>query len=144
MHPKVIDLADDLHTNSWFQYGNLNSCVKTTKEGRQGCKLGGIIFNGVYNEALKEVRDTLREKGIILNVKTKKEASFWERVSEEEQVDTQEVVEATFVDDEGSMLMSNSPRALDMAIHVLLTALRETFKKFQIEIHWKKESRSVF
>lgn len=36
----VVELIRSLHTNSWFQYADLDTFIVANKGGRQGCKLG--------------------------------------------------------------------------------------------------------
>ena len=66
---KVLRLMNALHTKAWACYGDLPSVIISRRGGRQGCILGGTIFNGVYSVAMKEVRLRLREKGIAFNAK---------------------------------------------------------------------------
>ena len=43
--PKVCALISSLHTGSWFKYQDLDTLIIACKGGRQGCKLGALIFN---------------------------------------------------------------------------------------------------
>ncbi|CAE8719304.1 unnamed protein product [Polarella glacialis] len=67
--PKVAALVNSLHTNTWFRYEDLQTIIVTSKGGRQGCKLGAIIFNMVYARALTMLRTKLEQHGIILQVR---------------------------------------------------------------------------
>ena len=52
-HPGAVELIKSLHTNSWFKFSDLDTGIISNKGGRQGCKLGGLIFNLIYAKALK-------------------------------------------------------------------------------------------
>ena len=67
--PKVVALIASLHTGSWFQYKDLDTVILSIKGGRQGCKLGSIVFNMVYARALYSVRYKLKKQGIGLVVR---------------------------------------------------------------------------
>ena len=68
--PKAQALANALRSNSWFAYGTLTLVVKAPLGGRQGCKIGGAVFNAVYAIALVAIRDELETEGIFLSVQT--------------------------------------------------------------------------
>ena len=40
-----LEMFKSLHTNSWFVYGGLDTVIVCSRGGRQGCRLGGIVFN---------------------------------------------------------------------------------------------------
>jgi len=64
----IVKLMTSLHSSSWFSYGTLQSVILTRIGGRQGCMLGDLILNLVYERALRELRDQLRDNGLILQV----------------------------------------------------------------------------
>ena len=74
---ELSQLAGVLHTNSWYQYGELDSCIVAPTVGRQGCKLGGIIFKIVYNEALDELTVLLVESGVVQSITKAGAFLFW-------------------------------------------------------------------
>ena len=41
---KAARMFNALHTRSWAVYGSLESIVISNKGGRQGCKMGGVLF----------------------------------------------------------------------------------------------------
>ena len=47
--PKARALTTAIHIGSWFRYGDLQTVITTELGGRQGCKLGSLIFNGGYS-----------------------------------------------------------------------------------------------
>jgi hypothetical protein len=136
---KVQSLLNGLHSHAWFKYGNLESMIVSTKGGRQGCKLGGIIFNGIYERALAVVRGKLKDAGTILVLKLADGTPFWSSRTPEacETVDV-DVIEVTFVDDEAAITMASSPVKLEKAISIVVDAFNRTFAEFGLTINWKK------
>ncbi|CAK0883186.1 unnamed protein product [Prorocentrum cordatum] len=61
---KLTRLVVALHTKSWFQADGADSFAYTRTGGRQGCKLGGLMFNCCYTLALNQLVQALREAGI--------------------------------------------------------------------------------
>ena len=51
--PKLSALVNGLHSKAWARYGECDSYIVSSKGGRQGCKLGGMVFNAAYALALK-------------------------------------------------------------------------------------------
>ena len=60
---KVAKLISAIHTHSWMEHECAKEVVVTTRGGRQGCKIGGVIFGAVYAQALKELRCDMRRFG---------------------------------------------------------------------------------
>ena len=73
---KICRMINAIHTMSWARYGNLTLVIVSSKGGRQGCKLGGIIFNAIFTLAMEEVRGKLSSGGIIFEAKFLKDAPF--------------------------------------------------------------------
>ena len=73
---EYVELMTSLHSSSWFTYGKLRSALVTRKGGRQGCKLGDLIFNLVYERALTELREKLRGTGAIMNLDWRPDIPF--------------------------------------------------------------------
>ena len=136
--PKVEALVRGLHTKAWFRVGDNESVVVTSTGGRQGCKLGGIIFNSVYEQALEQVRQRLRSAGVVLVLKVAGSEPFW--ASDDGTWDTSDapVVEVTYVDDEAAVVVSRSPAALDTAIEILLQSYVDVFSDYGLVINWQK------
>jgi hypothetical protein len=136
--PKVEALVRGLHTKAWFRVGDNESVVVTATGGRQGCKLGGIIFISVYEQALEQVRQRLRTAGIVLVLKGAGAEPFWS--SDDGTWDTSDtpVVEVTYVDDEAAVVVAPSPAALDIAIDILLRSYVEVFSDYGLVINWHK------
>ena len=53
---KVVQLVKSLHSFAWFRNDGLESFIVSRSGGRQGCKLGSIVFNIAYALALSKLR----------------------------------------------------------------------------------------
>ena len=143
--PKVQSLVAGLHTKAWFQVGDLETYVVTSTGGRQGCKLGGVIFNCIYERVLSKVLDRMHDAKVVLKLRCSINRSFWESPCESDSAEEVSVVDVTFVDDEAAMIMAESPRALDVAIDSVLEAFVEVFHAFGLIINWSKgKSEALF
>ena len=67
---KVAKLIFAIHTHSWMKHECAKQVVVTTRGGRQGCKIGGVIFGAVFAQALKDLRCDLRRSGLIRSEST--------------------------------------------------------------------------
>ena len=141
----VVELIRSLHTNTWFRYADLDTIIVTHRGGRQGCKLGGIIFNLIYARALHKLRGKLLKEGVVLKLRYDPHQPFFGKAranSDEHQLVP--IVEATYVDDEALFLSASSPKALDSAISILLTELISTFAAQGFQINWApKKSEAI-
>eukprot|EP00973_Karenia_brevis_P082262 11404024-Karenia_brevis.AAC.1 len=108
---KVAALVNCLHATCWSMYGDLSSCITSVTGGRQGCKLGGDIFNLAYGQAMAVARKRLQHEGIVFNAKFYHDTPFWDLgdFTPEGNLDfqVQEIVEASFVDDTALVLTSS-------------------------------------
>ncbi|CAK0880854.1 unnamed protein product [Prorocentrum cordatum] len=122
--PKVTSLVARLHEGSWFSYGSLGTVVRSHKGGRQGCIFGATVFNAGYSVPIKMLHEEMRRKGITLRVRSGGKA-FWGTTEDdgEEAATEEEIIDATFVDDECIVLVAASPQLLDRAIQTLLEVL---------------------
>ena len=57
--PVVRDLVRGVHSNAWFRVGGRETVVAASTGGRQGCKLGGLIFAVDDDDALKLTRSEM-------------------------------------------------------------------------------------
>ena len=73
--PNVIATVNSLHTSTFFKVPGNSSLLVTAAGGRQGCKLGALVFNLVYSVALRTLRRKLESAGIILRVSVQRSAS---------------------------------------------------------------------
>ena len=66
----VAAMVADLHSGTWLSVGtdplgDLTEVVETLKGARQGCQTGALIFNVIYELALKRIRDKARAAGLL-------------------------------------------------------------------------------
>ena len=66
---KVREIIISLHSGSWFKVGSSPDLVVARRGGRQGCKLGAIVFNSIYAVALSHVRTSIQKHNSVLIVK---------------------------------------------------------------------------
>ena len=63
--PDVHALLTGMHQGAWFRMdGPEADFILTARGGRQGCRLGGLVFNMIYARALRRMRERLAEKGV--------------------------------------------------------------------------------
>ena len=91
---------------------------------------------------------TLTTHGIALRLKVKRNCPFWAKVAEDDgDTEMQDVVEATYVDDECIILVASTAKALDLAIDALLQHLICIFRTYAFKINWargKSEAMLVY
>ena len=117
-NPVAEALARSLHTAAWFQLPADTHLLVTRTGGRQGCKLGAVLFNMVYSVALRRVTAALAERGIVTRITTSGAGPFWGGAQSEWHWGSDHgvpFVEITYVDDEAIMIASRSPAALEAA-----------------------------
>ena len=127
-------MAQTLHEGAWFKVGASESVITSKTGGRQGCKLGGIIFNSAYSIALDIMAWELAKAGVAFRVRVP-EGAFWDTVNEDN-ADYEDVVDVAFVDDECIVLLAKTPKLLDVAIQALLRILVVTFGNMHLAINW--------
>ena len=76
INPKAASLVRELHTKSWSQYQGCDTFVYTKTGGRQGCKLGGVVFNNAYALALIALQELLKAEGVTASIR-RKTGPFW-------------------------------------------------------------------
>jgi hypothetical protein len=135
--PVVAELIRGLHSMAWFQVDGRPSVVATSTGGRQGCKLGGLIFAICYEQALSMMREALVTAGIAIKFKYSSDLPFWSPADEAASETADPLVEVTFVDDEAIGIIASTPAALDVAIDVIVSSLRTAFAAFNLTINWK-------
>eukprot|EP00972_Heterocapsa_arctica_P002151 308932-Heterocapsa_arctica.AAC.1 len=101
---------------AWFQVDGRPSVVATSTGGRQGCKLGGLVFAICYEQALGMMREALVAAGIAIKFKYSSNLPFWSPADDTASETTDPLVEVTFVDDEAIGIIASTPAALDIAI----------------------------
>ena len=122
--------------------------------GRQGCKLGAILFNLIYAVALARVRESIGKKHGVLEIHGLCSSSLWSnnsvcacpesKVHDQTKQQRHLAVDATFVDDEAIMLASRSPRRLEFAIVSLLKNLCEIFSSLGLVLNFALGKSEAF
>ena len=154
---KVAKLISAIHTHSWMKHECAKEVVVTTRGGRQGCKIGGVIFGAVYAQALKDVRCNLRSLGLMRNESTVLGQPFWRHVSVPEGVNGRrtdnvssvdgaievETCDVTFVDDEALFLERKSPDRLVEDTGKVLAAVSSTFRRYGLKLNWRPGKSEV-
>ena len=148
----VVDLVASLHSGSWFQLPNDDKYIVSIAGGRQGCKLGALIFNAIYSVALARVRAELCKYDIMLHAKMRGSKPFWsadgvqlsfsKTCLADDSYD--QVVEITYVDDEAIHIAASSPKVLMASIPVLMRHLCQVFMYFGFKINWKPGKTECF
>ena len=107
--------------------------------------MGGHIFTLIYSKALHSLRLRLRAQGIVLKMKKDDDLPFWSSNSKtvEAPDSGDEIIEATFVDDECLMICGTSPQKLDVAAKFMLSQLMFVFSKFGFVINWSKGKTEI-
>ena len=134
----VAQLGCSLHTAAWFQLPGDTHTITTLTEGRQGCKLGALVFNLIYSVVCKRLRARLRELGAVLVVRHVGGMAFWgtdtaatvswpaasaepDKNEPADPTESTDVFEVTYVDDE---------------IAIILDELITVFRSFGFLINW--------
>ena len=135
---EYVSLITSLHSCSWFSYGTLASAIVTRTGGRQGCKLGDLIFNLVYERALRDVRQALTNKHYLLELPAPCGTPFWMQPGGMSNSAATLVYNATYVDDEAACLCARSAKQLDIMIDEFLDVLISTFCRYGLKINFAK------
>ena len=135
--PAVSQLVDDLHQNTWLVVSKeplrgLSSVVRTRKGARQGCKIGALIFNVIYEYALGRIRRRASDAGILHEIEGS-QPCLWTLADGAIQPEAKGDVLATlcdieYVDDVLFMLMHADPRQLVHNSRVILAIILDEFK----------------
>ena len=140
---KVARMTNALHSGSWMRFEDADAVVQTTG-GRQGCKLGGVVFGAIYAQAIKRVRQRLFLEGLHLHLPCVTSRQPWcQTDGEDTNTHSQgrrnaDIIDVTFGDDEAIMLAERTPVALSKAITLLLEAVTATFVDFGLQLNWRR------
>ena len=150
---KVRELITSLHSGSWFSVGASSNYVVARSGGRQGCKLGAILFNLIYAVALARLRNSMMRSHGALEIQGYSGSPFWGnsyvKATPESKHAGQDghkhfVVDVTFVDDEAILLTSPSPRRLEIAFEGLLKNLCEIFSSLGLVLNFSPGKSEAF
>ena len=146
--PAVCELVTSLHHGAWFRLPGDEPYIVSVSGGRQGCKLGALVFNLIYSLALLMLRQELLDLGIILWVTNAPSFAFWGTqatlTSWAADERSSPVFEVTYVDDECIFFAASSARAMMLAIPKLMRCLCMTFQYFGFQINWKPGKTESF
>ena len=136
------DLVGDMHTATWIVCSNEmpdnDDLVVWTKRGsRQGCPLGGIAFNLMYEQVLRKIRTVGEKQGIwkeIMyhpaqppwNVSSEAKARIDEHTLHDTRNWTTTLADVTFVDDACFSFEADNPVSLVNSAATLLQIVDET------------------
>ena len=153
-----VDLATrrviaSLHQGSWFTVGNggnpdAKPALVTTRGGRQGCRLGAIVFNWVYARCLRRLRGEMQDAGIVLHMAAPSDVPFWDDNAHSRpatpadllnpNLSTEAAVEATYVDDEALFLSTTTPAQMQLAVSRLLELVDLNLRRYGFKVNWSK------
>jgi hypothetical protein len=148
----LVSLVASLHDGSWFQLPNDSKFIISASGGRQGCKLGALVFNAIYSVALARIRAELVKYDVVLFVKRQSPRPFWAADGVQTSFshecladDSYDMsLEVTYVDDEALHVAASSPKALMVAIPVVMRHLCQVFAYFGFKINWKQGKTECF
>ncbi|CAK0877917.1 unnamed protein product, partial [Prorocentrum cordatum] len=150
-------LVAEMHANTWLtvQKGVMKPgamVVRTTEGARQGCKIGALIFNVIYEYALKKVRQRARDAGLVLLVEAAAGQCPW-RISPEALPASPtaapypgvsaDLFDIAFVDDVLFMLMCASPALASMQASMLLEIVIDAFAECGLQCNLKEGKTEV-
>ena len=131
----IAELLRSLHTNAWMRLTADSDYLCTRRGGRQGCRVGSIVFNLIYAIALHELRNELKEKGVLLRLPVASGAAPWDDPSGSAE-NPAEPFDAAFVDDETVCVVAHSAMALDSKISTTVDAVVKIFGKYGVKVNW--------
>ena len=123
---KAFALCKSLYTGSWATKDGCNELFVSRSGGRQGCRLGAVIFNLIYAVALHHTRTELALLGITMTIHFDIQQLFacagvahtftFNNKTVSDGACDKTDIDVTFVDDEAFMSMASAPYALSEAI----------------------------
>ena len=144
--PDIHALLAGMHQGAWFRMdGPEADFILTARGGRQGCRLGGLVFNMIYARALRRMREKLAEKGVTNKLAFRAAAPFWANPGSKvlgkneagtPEDDVAELCDTTFVDDEAVYLVNASPIQLCLDLGTVLDVVETTFAESGFQINW--------
>ena len=117
-------LINGIHNKSWFSVASLDTKITTAIGGRQGCKLGCVIFNSVYEGALAVLRCKAEKLALVSSLDLFA-SRFWMPRSEHDQP-ARKVAnhEIQYADDGVSLIFAQNPQVLLKRVHISWTCCR--------------------
>ena len=149
----VVELVASLHSGSWFQLPNDDKYIVSIAGGRQGCKLGALIFNAIYSVALARVRAELCKYDIMLHVKKRRvEALLVRRWCPAfvlqglafAMIASTKLSRSRMLTTRPSTLLRHRRKVLMASIPVLMRHVCQVFMYFGFKINWKPGKTECF
>ena len=142
--PTTRALMSEMHLGAWFSLDHESGeVIVTSRGGRQGCRLGSLVFNMIYGKALAELRAECADDNAEIRLLCKGSSPLWcapgceFRSESDVKADGESVLQdATYVDDEALYLAHASPMKLADMIRKLLAKVKVVFKRFGFRINW--------
>ncbi|CAK0897979.1 unnamed protein product [Prorocentrum cordatum] len=135
-------LLRTLHEGAWFRVSGGGRRFESRTGGRQGCKVGSLIFNAAYSVPLDILQWRLKQAGITLKLRVPSGACWLPPDGAND--DFQHVLDVTFVDDECVVLTAPSAQTLRAAMDILMETLLGVFDKCHLQLSWEAgESEAV-
>ena len=129
---KLVSLIASLHSQAWFRYGTHDAYGATRHGGRQGCVLGGIVFNAAFAVALRIVRHELEKLGLAFLL-PECTGAFWDPTHDAHGSSEQEsALDIAFVDDTTYMFSELSAARLLNMLRVAVPIIEQIFAAFGI------------
>ena len=145
----MVEVIRSLHSFAWYKVEGLESYIVSKTGGRQGCKLGGVVFNISYALGLSRLRGFLQQRGATIRY----DSSYSHgtlivsdiRVGETTPLnkDDHAVSEITYVDDEAVLIASKSATSLVRLIPIIAEGLYDSLAPLGHSINWGKGKTEV-
>ena len=150
--PEAVDLMRSLHSAAWFQVGAESATPVVTKRGgRQGCKLGPLVFNMGYELPLDIIRRKLSEAGYGVHISggescpwAPSAAAVLHFSSAPDRWSGRPLIDVVYVDDVGFIVMCATPYQMHKATPTILATIADTFDMFGMELNYKKGKTEAF
>ena len=142
----LSEMVADLHENTWIKVAtdavtDDTSLVCTTKGARQGCKIGALIFNVIYECALALARGRARAQGLLQQLEIVAGACPWEVDDDAVPLPadlsfgpfSSDVADLAYVDDVDWMLSAECPYELIKRTRHMLQIVLRSFRECGLE-----------
>ena len=134
----VVNLLLNLHDGSWFEIADALDIVVGKTGGRQGCKVGALVFNSIYAKAMAHVKSRMCAIGASCEVSSA-DCAFWacgDHLASRDDSVKLKVTDATFVDDVCAISIRRQASALDKIIPLIIQAFVLEFDKMGLTINF--------
>ena len=116
--------------------------LHVSKGGRQGCRVGGKVFNIIYAVALDLVRLKLQQANISFNIHYNHSAPPWSSLggipANAVPTSVAALIDITFVDDAAFFVAGTSPAELDYRIALAVDIIYTVFNMYGLKVNFAK------